>query len=159
MKAGDGVYSNILTTTQIPGNYALEFNVMASSICGKVVRAETTSTLVSVNTFIADHSQIGAVQIDKDLYAVRVRPADKYGNLLGPGSERFVKVFAPNGKLEGPVVDQYDGSYIQRIRIRRGANPKITVQVRDKQLFCVPIMELVRKGKLTPMLKADCTCK
>ena len=159
LKAGDGVYSNILTTTQIPGNYALEFNVMASSICGKVVRAETTSTLVSVNTFIADHSQIGAVQIDKDLYAVRVRPADKYGNLLGPGSERFVKVFAPNGKLEGPVVDQYDGSYIQRIRIRRGANPKITVQVRDRQLFCVPIMELVRKGKLTPMLKADCTCK
>jgi len=156
LKARDGIYSNILTTTQIPGTYAFEFNVMASSACGKVVRTEKTSTLVSVNTFNPNNSQIKAVRADKDLYAVSVRPADNYGNLLGPGNERFIKIFTSSGKLEGPLIDQFDGSYQQRIRIRPGVNPKITVQIKGRQLSYISLAELVRKGTLTTKLKAGC---
>jgi len=145
LKARDGIYSNILTATQIPGNYEFRLDVLTSSGCGKVARTEAMSTLVGINAFNPRRSFAKAVPLWKDLYAITVRPADDYGNLLGPGNERFIKIFTTGGELRGTVTDQFDGSYGQLIQVKPGDNPRITIQVKGKQLIHAPLLTLVAK--------------
>jgi uncharacterized protein Smg (DUF494 family) len=145
IKAGDGIYSGIFAATQIPGNYEFRLHILTPSPCGKVARTEATSTLVSINTFNPRTSVIQAVHLGEDSYVITVRPADDYGNLLGPGNERFVKIFTTSGELSGTVIDQFDGSYKQHLQVKPGDNPRITIQVKGKQLLGAPLLALEKE--------------
>ncbi|MFQ6070835.1 MAG: VWA domain-containing protein [Candidatus Aminicenantales bacterium] len=148
LKANDGIYSNVFTNTYFPGSYEFRLHILASSECGRVERTESMSTLVSINTFDPEKSSIKAIQVKDDMYAISVRPADRFGNLLGPGNERFINIFATGGELEGDVTDQFDGSYEQLILVKPGENPRITVVVKGKLLIHAPLLALVKEGKV-----------
>ena len=146
-KAGDGIYSGYLATTQIPGSYQLKLVVQVSSLCGRVTRTESTTTLVSVDYFDPERSVLAAVPLNERAYSVLVAPIDRFGNLLGPGRAEEIEIYAKGIKPIGAVRDRLDGSYEQVIEVERGHNPKVTVQARGRQLANVYFRDMLRNGK------------
>jgi hypothetical protein len=130
IKAGDGIYSNVYRTTQIPGNYQFKLNIAASSACGRVERSEITSTLVGVRAFDLKTSYLTAKAISKDQYAILVQPQDRFGNLLGPGHAQDLLISSSSGRLKGGWQDNLDGTYQQIIAVKAGDNPRINIQIK-----------------------------
>jgi hypothetical protein len=147
LKAGDGIYSNVLATTQIPGNYNFALEVQALSLCGRLARTETTSTLVQIKSFNAAKSRIRVTPLRKTfwgrvLYAVDITPVDDFGNLLGPGHADQIQISLKGGNVKGKVMDRLDGTYRQFITMKNGDNPRLTVLVGSKSLMHAPIRAL-----------------
>ncbi|MCP5105843.1 MAG: VWA domain-containing protein [bacterium] len=141
-KAGDGIYSTLLAGTRIPGTYEIRFQITGSSLCGRVMRTESTSILVGLD-FSAAHSELKAVAVNDGLYDIVIKPGDRFGNLLGPGRPHSVQILSTGGTLVDGVADRLNGSYSQRIKMKPGKNPLIVVMVNGKQLYNV---------RLSPML-------
>ena len=146
-RAGDGIYSGYLTATQIPGSYFLALTVQASSLCGRVARTESTSTLVTIDRFDPVKTVVTALPLDDGTYSVLVAPVDRFGNLLGPGWHRQVAVLGDGIQRLGGVRDRLDGSYEQRIAVAPGSNPRITVQVGGRQVSNPYFRDLEADGR------------
>jgi len=143
--AGDGIYSGFLSGTQIPGSYALKLIVQASSLCGRVTRTESTATLVEVATIDPRQSIITAMPVANGRYAILVAPADRFGNLIGPGNPGSIEIFTKGAKSSSQIRDLLDGSYEQVIEVDPRTNPKVTLLVNGKLLANVPLEELLPK--------------
>ncbi|MHC4414380.1 MAG: vWA domain-containing protein [Planctomycetota bacterium] len=145
--ARDGIYSNRLMATRIPGNYELLLRIMAATDCGRIMRQELNSTLVRIAKFDPNKSRITILPLGRSTYSLLVAPADRFGNVLGPGHGDDVEVFVKGGELEQRVRDRFDGCYEQKVRVRDGHDPMITVQVEGQQLFHARFSDLLRDGK------------
>jgi hypothetical protein len=145
-RAGDGIYSGYLTATQVAGSYALNLFIQASSRCGRVTRTESTATLVEVAPVDPRKSVLTAVG-SANGYTVLVAPADRFGNLLGPGRPESVEVYVKGARTTSELRDRLDGSYEQAITLGRDPTPQVTVIVNGKHLATVPLQELIRSGK------------
>jgi hypothetical protein len=145
--AGDGIYSGYLAATQVPGSYALGLFVQASSRCGRVTRTESTATLVEVAAADPRRSLLTAVPAAGGAYTIVVAPADRFGNLVGPGRPESVEIYARGAKTVGDLRDRLDGAYEQRIAVERGQDPKVTVLVNGAQLATLPLSQILRMGK------------
>lgn len=149
-KVGDGIYTNIMTGTLIPGNYQFRFQLTGSSLCGRVKRTELNSTYISVGSISDANSIVRAFAVTDRIYNITVRPADNYGNLLGPGFDYQVQILSSSGNLIGPVRDRFDGSYDQVIAINEDPDPTITVQVKGDHVYRLRLSDLVRLGTDDP---------
>jgi hypothetical protein len=152
--AGDGIYSNIYSTTRVPGNYQFKLNIMASSACGRVERSAITSTLVRVRDFDLTNSFITLKTIEDDLYAVLIQPQDRFGNLLGPGHSRDIRIYCSSGRLKGTWNDNLDGTYYHLIRVKPGDNPRINIRIRGKEFMQTNLATLANMGKKV-LIKQD----
>jgi hypothetical protein len=59
--------------------------------------------------------------------AAIVTPQDRFGNLLGPGHASDVAFRVEKGKPVGPVIDNWDGSYVQVVEHARDTKPSVVV--------------------------------
>ena len=144
-KAGDGVYSNRLVTTQVAGHYQFKFKVLSPTMCGRVERTETLSTIVAANVFDPKRSHISFKPLQKNLYALTFRPQDKYGNLLGAGKARSINVLCSEGELKGAIVDNLDGSYQQLIKLAPNQDPHVVIVVRGQTLVSARLSSLMKR--------------
>jgi len=96
-----------------------------------------------------------------DGIVLEIRPADRFGNLLGPGHAHQVVVQAKGAELKGNFIDRLDGSYAQRIVFTKTKDPKIalTIGPRAKRpMFEVPLSYLIGRGRefeATPALQVS----
>lgn len=145
IKAGDGIYSNRLTGTQVAGNYQFQFKVLASTKCGRVERAETLSTIVAANVFDPKRSYISIKPLQKNLYALAFRPQDRFGNLLGADKAKYISVLSSKGVLKGTVSDNMDGSYQQLIELEPNQDPHIVIVVKGQTFVSSPLSSLIKQ--------------
>lgn len=151
-KAGDGIYSGILRATQTAGPYQLRFALAGGSACGQFTRRESTSLYVRPAAPSVEQSRVTAFPITAGLHLVRVRPADRHGNLWGPGRPGEIRVMANAGAEIGQLSDRLDGTYQQLIRIAPGSNPQVKVFVGDTGLTQTRVTDLVRTSVRDPAL-------
>ncbi|MGA1863795.1 MAG: vWA domain-containing protein [bacterium] len=151
--AGDGIYSNIYPTTRVPGNYQFKLNIIASSACGRVERSAITSTLVRVKDFDLTNSFIAVKTIEDGLYAILIKPQDRFGNLLGPGHGRDIKIYSSSGRLTGNWNDNLDGIYYHLIKAKPGDNPRINIRIHGRDFMQTNLATLAKMGKKTSIYK------
>jgi hypothetical protein len=58
-------------------------------------------------------------------------PKDEAGNYFGIGRASEISFAVKNAEPLGSIVDNLDGSYIQVVQYKKGANPSVTVTARD----------------------------
>jgi len=147
-RAGDGIFSGLLEATRVPGNYRLGLRIDASTPCGRVHREESTSLLVSLARLDPDHSKVTVLPLGESTYALLVAPADRFGNLLGPGHAADIDVCVKGeASLEGGVRDRFDGSYEQKLMMKEGVEPLLTISVAGQQLFHARFGDLLADGQ------------
>ncbi|WP_022667070.1 S8 family serine peptidase [Desulfospira joergensenii] len=126
--AGDGIYSAFMENTMVAGDYHLSYQLGAESNCGSVSRSQNASLVIQAGEFDPDRSEIKFQRILEGA-VIQVRPADKFGNLLGPGQAHKVNIQVEGGKPMGSVIDHLDGTYEQRIIIRKDIDPRISIEI------------------------------
>ena len=146
-KAGDGIYSNVLSNTRVPGTYQFRFSITTPSSEGNVARTLSTSAFVGIKAFSAEGSVINVFALADDMYNIIVKPADKFGNLLGPGHSDDVRILSTYGTMEGKVQDAMNGNYSQMMNIEKGQSPLIVVLVKDEELYGFMLDELLEAPK------------
>lgn len=140
--AGDGIYSNLFAATKVAGSYQFQFHVLASSLCGRVERSEMSATRIAPQIFDPELSCV-TVRVHNGLAVVTVRPQDRFGNLLGAGSPHAVDVLVSAGRLNGPVIDNWDGTYSQEIVLPKDlAELQVAVLIKGKTLLAGPLSKL-----------------
>jgi len=141
--AGDGIYSNLFSDTNIAGSYQFQYHVIATTACGRVERSGINATRIAPRTYDPDLSCIAA-RVNDGVATVTVRPQDRFGNLLGPGSAQAVDVLVSAGRLNGSVVDNWDGTYSQEIALAKDdMNLRVAVIVQGKTLLTAPLSKLI----------------
>lgn len=151
--AGDGIYSNYSPKLAYDGIYNISVlfeAVEAARSC--VHREELVSTYVSVKLtpelvlskttwkdvevtpyFDMGHAKILAEKPPSgfERKSVVFTPQDEFDNYWGPGKADQIKFNVKNAEPLGTIVDNLDGSYIQVVQYKKGANPSVTVTARD----------------------------
>ena len=112
------------------------------------MRTESSATLVQMASPDRDRSVLTAIPGSSGTYTVVVAPADRYGNLLGPGNPRSIEILGKGVRPAGELRDRLDGAYEQIIAVDKNENPSITVLVNGEQLATIPLNELVRDFKM-----------
>lgn len=141
-KAGDGIYSNLLSATKVAGSYQFRYHVLTPTACGRVERTEVTGTRVAPRVFEPRLSCV-TVKVQKNRATVTVRPQDRFGNLLGAGKPWAIDVLTSAGRLRGQVVDNWDGTYSQQIELLKGKkDPHVAVLVKGSTLVSAPLSRL-----------------
>lgn len=138
---GLGAYGNRLFYATTPGSYHFTVTVEGRTPDGdrfarylsftKVVRASLDS---QSSTFVLmPQGRAG------DLYTLSFTPADRLGNLLGPGYGGLVNVSATNAKVLWPVRDLNDGTYTVDVALDPAqiSATSVVVSVKD-QVIAVP---------------------
>lgn len=148
-KAGDGVYSNRLVTTQVAGHYQFQFKVLAPTACGRVERMETASTLIAASVFDPKLSNVSLKPVQNNLYMMSFRPQDRFGNLLGPGKSRLIQFLISKGALKGSITDNLDGSYQQLIELQPNQDPHFVIVVKGQTLVSASMSSLIKQAGLT----------
>jgi hypothetical protein len=134
--ANDGDYSNVFTDTVKEGTYTFRFRVNGTLADGSRfsrlfvrstwvgVRADPVATTVTWTTMSAPPpGMVG--------YVMRLTPRSASGEFLGPFRTDVIRLRVSQGTLDGPLVDNLDGSYDQRVLSRRGEDPIVNVDVYD----------------------------
>ncbi|HEX7318173.1 MAG TPA: vWA domain-containing protein [Pyrinomonadaceae bacterium] len=148
--AGLGVYGDRLFYATTPGSYHFTVTVEGRTNDGdtftrylsftKVVRTQLDS---QSSTFVLTPQARAGGQ-----YTLAFTPADRLGNLMGPGYGGLVKVNATNAKVSGPVRDLNNGTYAVDVTLdpTRIASTSVSVSVKD-QVIAVPRQTLVAATK------------
>lgn len=147
IKAGDGIYSNILTGTQTPGTYEFRYQLIGQSLCGKITRTSSISAFVGINEFSAVHSLVKAFAISDNLFNIIIQPSDRFGNFLGPGHAHIIQILSTTGTFIGNINDRFNGAYDLLIQVEPGQNPMIIIQGKGKQIHSLTLSDLVYRGK------------
>jgi hypothetical protein len=121
--AGDGVYTGQYAGTIVAGTYAFEFNASGRSTAGipfeRNQRMER-NLAVKTTTINADAIRLPAAQKQFDNFEITLRPADVYGNLLGPGRQHLILWEATQGEFTEAAVDHLDGTYSRKLKVASG---------------------------------------
>lgn len=142
-----GVFRARYTTTQVPGHYRVQARVRAvSATCGVFERLVTKTVLVLPRPSL-DHSDVKVTRAAQhDTLTIRMSPADRHGNLLGPGFAHQV-LLALDDEPNGRVRDKLDGSYEIELTYQEGDKRLVSLWVAGERLVHEPIQKLVLKGK------------
>ncbi len=160
-RAGDGVYSALLTDTAVPGVYGLKFDVAGKTLrSGKFSRAQWDFVQVRLKTPSLETTDLTAVIVERPsdgdddggdyVVEISVTPRDRFDNYLGPGHRLEIDISAAAGTFDGPVKDRLDGSYSRRLRLTDlAADPRVTVTVRDTAVYDDPLSEVLVSARRT----------
>ena len=124
--AGDGIYTGRFEGTTVAGTYA--FDVQASGRTASGIPFERNVRIekhiaVKADRISAEVLRRPADARDFDVFDITLRPADIYGNLLGPGRQHMILWEATAGEFSDPAVDHLDGTYSRRLKLAAGLQP------------------------------------
>jgi hypothetical protein len=137
--AGDGVYTGVYAGANLPGTYAFEFNASGRTAEGFAFernRRVEKHVAVKAERVAAQALRLPVEGGKPQLYEISVRPADGFGNLLGPGQGHKILWEAGQGRLLDPVTDHLDGRYSRPLELAPGTDPAavgLTFVVGDSQ--------------------------
>jgi hypothetical protein len=123
---GDGTYTGIYTGAGFAGTYAFEFNASGRTAAGiPFERNQRLEKVFGVNTQRIDAEALRPAPDPgrPDRYEIALKPADRLGNLLGPGHPHQILWEASAGRFAGPTVDLLDGRYSRTLELPPGADP------------------------------------
>jgi hypothetical protein len=154
--AGDGIYTAEYEGTTVAGTYAFEFNASGRTPSGiPFERNQRLEKHIAARIGIAgaDVIRLPAAEKEFDLFEITLRPADDYGNLLGPGRQDLLLWESTAGEFLEPAVDHLDGTYSRRLRLPAGtsaASVDLTVIVGDSP-FRVNLGQALSPGHGAPL--------
>ena len=118
-KAGDGIYSAEVATTQ-PGVYSFRFHATGQSGKGYGFdRDRVLQKYIAVEA-LPEWAKVDVLRLDARRVQISVKPQDAQGNLLGPGHRARLQVTSDVGKPAGTLVDALDGTYRQAVTLPEG---------------------------------------
>ncbi len=138
--AGDGVYTNRFSNTKVEGVYS--FHVLASGGTkggnrfhrDRRIQKYVTVKVSSIGS-IVDIVKILKLEAYK-YYDLAITPRDAFGNYLGPGHANVLSLRTPQGRAVGSLVDNFDGTYGQRIEVAKSVlAPEVILSVLPKTLL------------------------
>ncbi|MCP5051599.1 MAG: hypothetical protein GY940_30810, partial [bacterium] len=113
----DGVYANTFTWTETPGTYSFLVTAECNSLGGyRAIRQRHASLYDKVaidggkSIASIDYYNYPDISKGKRAYQLTLTPKDRFGNYLGPGFSRLIKLGATMGQFN-PVKDNNDGTY------------------------------------------------
>ena len=113
----EGAYSGTFANTTVPGSYKVMFRISGSHPeVGSFHRTQTLCTLVTFDKADRSKSDLRVVNVRPapggglDLQ-LRIRPVDRFDNLLGPDYGDQIQVLLSVGKVQNQIEDGADGSY------------------------------------------------
>ena len=95
------------------GAYQVVWQVAGESACGPIQRQELSSILVGIGQIDRERTAISTEFVRRGLLAVRVKPIDLGGNLLGPGQAVRVKIEVDGLRPGSRMIDLLDGTYLR----------------------------------------------
>jgi hypothetical protein len=114
--SGDGIYTAIYKSTNLPGHYSFEFDIDGvAPVGGTFSRQQSMSTTVRIKAIEPANTLIAFESIKENRTRVVLTPIDRYGNYLGPGYGHIMNFEVNEGELVGSLKDNLDGSYSQVI--------------------------------------------
>lgn len=126
-EAGNGDFANVYADTEKEGTYTFRFLVDGTLPDGsRFSRVFVRSTWVGVRP---DPGMLGVVWATVDqvgsmvISVATMTPRAKNGEYLGPFRTAAIEMTVHGGTLDGPLIDNHDGSYSQRVRHTRGVDP------------------------------------
>jgi hypothetical protein len=133
---GNGDYRGALTDTLKEGSYTFRFRVTGTLADGsRFSRLFTRSTWVGVKPDPAASpvitTLVATLPGGATTYLVSFTPKSASGEFLGPFRGDVITLTITDGQLDGDLMDNFDGSYGQRILARRGQDPILGITVYD----------------------------
>ncbi len=120
-QANDGVYSLCVEGIEVSGSYNIRYVISGSTPSGDgFTRSRVATAGVSFGQIDPSRAVVRvdppAVSLDEGTPAtITVVPMDRFGNLWGPGQVSRIEVATTFGRLAGPIEDNGDGFYFQKI--------------------------------------------
>ena len=144
--AGDGVFTWETDPILVPDVYRFIFNVRGRTSGGGVFCRSKTLHMPVVVDVIPDWgvSTVGFVHTgtdqDEEQGELKIRLADSLGNILGPGYDEGFDIEVSGAELVGPLENNLEGDYTQRITFSSGVEPVVSVKYggRDFPRYEVP---------------------
>lgn len=138
-----GIFEATYPRTDVPGVYTVAFLLEGKSeTVGTFRRTELVSEALEVGPIDPDRSEIqvrvGSRGRDQQTVDIRLRPADKRGNLLGPDYGDRIEVRVGKVLVER-LEDRLDGSYAARVPIPAGTDPVVTIRIREREIMQRPL--------------------
>jgi len=115
--AGDGIWANFFTDTQVEGVYTFGFQASVRSRLDELTtREKTLSTTVAVTQIDPSKTTIRIDRVPIDVpgfigYKVAIVPKDAFGNFMGPGYANLIAFRATGAEFVGLVDDDNAGEY------------------------------------------------
>jgi hypothetical protein len=118
--AGDGIYTGRYEGATVAGTYAFEFNASGRTARGlpfdRNQRFERHIPM-KADAVHAEVIRLPAAEKGFQTFEITLRPADGYGNLLGPGRQHLILWEATAGEFPQPAVDHLDGTYSRQLKL------------------------------------------
>jgi hypothetical protein len=118
--AGDGTYTGRYEGATVAGTYAFEFNASGRTARGLPFNRNQRFERHIPMKADAVHAEVIRLPGGKkgfDTFEIALRPADDYGNLLGPGRQHLILWEATAGEFPQPAVDHLDGTYSRQLKL------------------------------------------
>lgn len=109
------------------GAYQVVWQIAGASACGPIQRQEITGIVVGIGKIDRAKTVATLKPGPRGTLAVRVKPVDLGGNLLGPGQASMVKIDAQGLRPASSVIDLLDGTYLRTFTGKGKAEVKIGV--------------------------------
>lgn len=131
--ADDGLYANRFDDTAKEGTYTFRFRIE-----GKLPDGSQFSRLFIRSTWVGVRPDPAASTIswaplslpdEKSRYVLTFTPRAKSGEYLGPFRDAAIHMTISGGSFDGPLVDNLDGSYSQRVLYTRPDMPIVLISV------------------------------
>lgn len=123
-----GNFTNAFADTAKEGTYTFRFRVE-----GQLADGSRFSSMFVRSTWVGvrpDPALLNPVwsAIDGLTSTVTFKPQYKE-EYLGPYRTAVIKVHVANGTASGPLIDNIDGSYTQRVKHERGVDPIVSIEI------------------------------
>jgi len=100
------------------GTYQVAWELAGASACGPIQRQEITGIVVGIGKIDPRKTLVSVRPGPRGTAAVRIKPVDAYGNLLGPGRGGVIRIDAAAAHPTSPVIDLLDGSYLRTFAVK-----------------------------------------
>jgi hypothetical protein len=150
-----GVFGKKYTGTEVPGHYRIEARVRGVSPSAGVFERVVSKTVLVVPRPDLDRSKVQVSDKGKDReLVVTLTPADRNGNLLGPGYGSQL-LFLLDDEVQGTVRDRLDGSYEIRVQPkvvtatqqRSKTQPAAALWIAGERIFSGSLPRLLENSK------------